>query len=275
MRPHKWVIAVFAVGLIGAQSAFADQMTIKQTAQPKAFSYPGVSLDVYGLKLGMSEGALKKTISSFSNYKLDPQVKTTFLQVKYKTVSMASQTFSLSMTAKDKNGGSITVFFGTPATGSKAVGIDRTLVFPNVKDAPTMKQIYAALSRKYGPVTKTELSSTKDLRLWVFQKSGLLASCPTEDAYCNFAGQGYTPSITFYMGPLFHHKQSYSDGNQVLIVANLASASEDSSRISKLVMIMSNESDKYISESSAWKQINAAAVAAYKKGQVKVATPKL
>lgn len=256
---------------------------LQKTADPIPAAYPGVSLDSLGIKLGMSVDAVKKALGRYSHSK--PTAEFASMSVAYKTITLSSQIFVSSLTAEDGKGGSMAIYFGGPATGNIAVEIDRIIVFPDVKSAPTMDEIYAALDKKYGPVTKTPLSPTKYFRLWVFGKKHLLPSCPkASDDFCDavtgpynpFGSERYDPSLNdYYSSAHLVRRSFYLRGNYVAIEANLASSGQDSSRIYKIDLQLSNQANEAISFNEALKQLQAAVVVAYKKEMHPEAAPKL
>ena len=237
-------------------------------ANPIEPSYPGVSLDVLGVKPGMSLDAARKVL--IANYHSKPTSQSGQLSLTYKSVNMTSQPFVTSLTVSDKQGGSMTVYFGTSATGNKVVEVDRVLVFPDPKSAPTVAAVRAALDKKYGPETKTELDEYEDWLFWSFGKTGHASSC-SKKRQCDFANGAPQCSGSTYA----IYNKEMSSGDYVYIQVGLSKSGQDTSRSSKLTIFLSDQADKYISCNAASKQIHAAAVAAYKKESTPGAVPKL
>lgn len=275
-----------AIGALAAAVAwtcpvFAENMTIKQTAKPLEYTYPGVSLDILGLKLGMTLGQVEKTIAGYSKNK--PTLTSANMSMTYKTVTVASQNFTSKLVVQKDGQNSITVYFGSPATGNRVVHIDRVMYFPDTKTAPTIKVLNAALDKKYGPPTKTELSPTKLYRLWDFGRHKLRASCPkSDDAFCEAVSYGYgawgdqryDPHENSYYSPAHLYRKSYAFGNYVNVAANISAAGDDSSRVRKVLLSLSDQADEAITYDQALKQLQAAAIAAYNK-ETPGAAPKL
>lgn len=265
MIRRKLVVGVIAIAFIWTSSAFADQMTITKTANPIEFSYPGVSLDVLGVKPGMSLDAARKVL--IANYHSQPTSQSEQIPLTYKSVNIVSQPFVTSLTVNDKQGGSMTVYFGTPATGNKVVEVDRVLVFPDAKSAPTVDEIRATLDKKYGPESWT--TSHGAYIKWAFGKSGHTSSC-SNGWICDLS-QAFRPdpnSCRVY-------NREMASGDYVLVQADLGSSGQDSSRMYTLTIFLSDEADKAISCNAASKQIHAAAVAAYKKESTPGTVPNL
>ena len=263
MTQRNLVLGVIAILLAGTCPTFADQMTITQTAKPIQFTYPGVSLDILGIKLGMTEADALKIISEDSSYKLNPQVQFSSMFNRKKGISMWSQSFPFSITARDKNGGDIVVYLATPATDNEVVDVELSLVYPNDKNAPTLAGFKAALDKKYGPDTKELISSTGGVMLWVFGEAGHLGSCPKASGmFCDVSGPGYGAGTNPTEGALYSNNRSYLEGNDVFVEVSYALCSFGPIRISNAQISLSNEADKAISDEAAAKQIAAALVAA-------------
>ncbi len=263
---RKLTFGVIAIALIWTSSAFAEQMTIKKTANPIAVAYPGVSIDILGVKPGMSVDAVKKVL--IANYHSQPTSTSALTSMTYRTVNVSSQTYVTSLKVQDKHGGSMTVYFGGPATGNTVVEVDRVLVFPDVKKAPTVAAVRAALDKKYGPESWTTAHGA--YIKWAFGKSGHTRSC--SNGWICEAGGSFNPD------PLdcARYKREMSSGDYVTVQADLSTSGQDSSRLYNLTMYLSDEADKAISCNAISKQIHAAAIAAYKKESATPGTvPKL
>lgn len=274
-------IGAIAAALLWTGPAFASNVTVEQTAKPFEYAYPGVSLDIRGLKLGMSVQQVEKTIAGYSKNK--PAIYTTNMWMQYKTVTVTSQNFLWKLVVQKDGWNSITVYFGSPATGNEVVHIDRVMYFPDPKTAPTIEMLNAALDKKYGPVTKTPISPTKSYRLWDFGPHKLRTSCPNEDNdYCEAVSYGYgvwgeqfyDPHENSRQSPAYLCRKSYAFGNYANVAANIEAAGDDPSRVQKVMLSLSDQADEAITYDQALKQLQAAAIAAYKK-ETPGAAPKL
>jgi hypothetical protein len=238
-------------------------LTITKTANLIEPSYPDVSLDILGVKPGMSLDAARKAL--IANYHVQPASQSASMSLTYRTVNMSSQTYVTSLTVHDKQGGSMKVHFGTPATGNTVVQVDRVIMFPDVKKAPTVAAVRAALDKKYGPESWSD--SHGAYLFWAFDKSGHASPCAKNHS-CG-AGDGCgSASAAIY-------KRELASGDYVYIQVDVGSSGEDPSRMYSLTIYLNNEADKAISCNAASRQINAAAVAAYKKESTPGAAPKL
>ena len=273
-RKRIWTLGALAATMAWAAPALADNnstMTIKQTAKPFVYQYPGVSLDIVGLKLGMSVQQAEKVLAAYSKNK--PGISKKSLSMSYRTAKVSSQYFIWRIAVDNGQGGGITLFFGSPATGNKLLHIDRKMVFPEATKAPTLKATDAALYKKYGPATKTPASPTATYIQWVFGQHNLKKSCPkADDSNCEavnffndpgqFAFFGYANDPT--ADPTLYRK-SYAFGNYVDVEAQIHSAGADASRVGSIYLSLNDQAEAAITTDLTLKQLQTAARAAYAK----------
>ncbi len=258
MSGRKLAFGVIAIALIWTSSAFADQMTITQTAKPIEFAYPGVSLDILGIKPGMSVDAAQKAANSFYKSDSTPFVPTDTWPYSYKSVTVFSQKYlSGGGESTRLNQDSLNIHFGSPATGNVVLGVGRVVYF-HQKTAPKVKEIVAALVKKYGPATSND--GKGDL-VWYFGKGGFLKAF-SGDGSCASPGDTLDTSERF---TLRHDQGLLSQGIYVCIGAEVVSQLLDNSRAETLNITINSPAERVLDETQAVKQLRAAAVAAYKK----------
>ncbi len=278
-RKRIWTLGALAATMAWVAPALANNnstmtVTIKQTAKPFVYQYPGVSLDILGLKLGMSVQQAEKVLAAYSKNK--PVISKKSLSLSYKTASVSSQYFIWKIAVDNGQGGGITLFFGSPATGNNLLHIDLKMVFPDAKKAPTLKATDAALYKKYGPATKTPASPTDTYIQWVFGQHNLKKSCPkADDSHCDavnfyndpgayaFFGYANDPTGDPTLSTLY--RKSNALGNYVDVEAQIQSASEDASRVANVYLSLNDQAEAAITSDLALKQLQTAARAVYAK----------
>jgi hypothetical protein len=95
--------------------AGAEEMTLRKSADPVVHQYPGHALDVLGVVPGMSAYEARKRIAA--EYDTDPSETETALTLRYRSVSMSTQSYVSELRA-GKDDDRIIVYLGTPATGA-------------------------------------------------------------------------------------------------------------------------------------------------------------
>ncbi|HYW76795.1 MAG TPA: hypothetical protein VFA48_09240 [Gammaproteobacteria bacterium] len=283
-RKRIWTLGALAATMAWAAPALANNnstmtVTIKQTAKPFVYQYPGVSLDILGLKLGMSVQQAEKVLAAYSKNK--PMIFKKSLLLSYKTVRVSSQNFIWKIAVDNGQSGGITLFFGSPATGNKLLHIDLTMGFPDATKGPTLKATDAALYKKYGPATKTPVSPTDTYIQWVFGQHNLKKSCPyVDDIPCDAVNFGNDPGQYAFFGydndptadPALY-RNSYAYGNYVDVEAAVHPAGEDASRVGSIYLSLNDQAQQAITSDLSQKQLQTAARAAYAK-QTPGAAPK-
>ncbi len=283
-RKRIWTLGALAATMAWAGPALAGNnstmtVTIKQTAKPFVYQYPGVSLDILGLKLGMSVQQAEKVLAAYSKNK--PMIFKKSLLLSYKTVRVSSQNFIWKIAVDNGQGGGITLFFGSPATGNKLLHIDLTMDFPDATKAPTLKATDAALYKKYGPATKTPVAPTDTYIQWLFGQHNLKKSCPyVDDIPCGAVNFGNDPGEYAFFGydndptaAATYYGKSYALGNYVDVEAEIHPAGEDASRVGGIYLSLNDQAQSAITTNLAQKQLQTAALAAYAK-QTPGAAPK-
>lgn len=258
MISRKLALGVMAIALIWISSALADQMTITQTAKPIEFSYPGVSLDILGIKPGMSVDAAQMAANSFYKSESEPFIPATTWPYSYKSITMFSQKYiSRGMKVSRLNRDSLTIQFGSPATGNVVLAVTR-VVFFNQKTAPTVKEMLSALVKKYGPATSNDGHGRLS---WYFGKNGIIKTFSGTGS-CASPGDGLANDENFTMDD---DKRFLLQGVDVCIGAEVTSPTLDQSRVELLSITLNSPAEKDLDETQAVKQLRAAAVAAYMK----------
>jgi hypothetical protein len=192
MNGHRAAFGLLTVALLWTSSSFAkpNTWTAIQTSKPFVASYPGASLDILGIKLGMSVDGVKKVL--IAHYHKPPQAQMKTMSVDYKTIFMNSQYYTRSLTFRSqcqqfspKKCDIIWVYFGTPATGNSVIKVTRQLSY-HEGTGPTAQQSYAVLDKKYGPESAPSRTDNGSMLYWVFGKHGHISSCPNKDCSCGY-----------------------------------------------------------------------------------------
>lgn len=238
---------------------------LKKTAPPINAVYPGVSLDILGIKPGMSLKAAKSIMASY--YKAEPSsYPLVSLKLPYKNVIFVnSLPYTSELYYNNKNStDTIAVYFGNQSTGNSVVAIDRTLTF-GVKTAPKISTIIAALDKKYGP--QTQNPGETDSWHWVFGKHGLLKSCTKNGCPCDVS---HVDVATYWS-----LKKDMSSDEYACVDAMVKPTSLDHSRAATLEVLINDPADKALTRKEANKQMHAAAVTIFAKEVKPEKLPKL
>lgn len=271
--------AIAIITLVGSPLVFADvcsncpdTMTLKKSVAPVPANYPGVSLDILGIKPGMSLQAVEHIMAS--KYKSKPSATSGKADFVYKSIDMNSQPFVTDLSGGN-NEDSIDVSLGTPATGNTVVGVSRVLQFSeNPKTEPTLKAVYAALDKKYGPETPPSRYWTGNgIEItWVFGEHGMRKSCTRSSCYCpssTFTAPNWQTLLAPNEPSQDQGKDAYSEGTYACVVADISTTSGDpthlNDRVSQLNVNVDDPADKVLTIKEAGKQLRAAALAAYQK----------
>lgn len=266
------------------QTSFADKITVlsgttyvthyvKKTAEPIPAVYPGISLDVLGIKPGMNVEAVKRIL--VSHYKSAPRAISSKATLVYKTLSLSSQPYVGELVENKDSNDIMDVWFGSPATGNTVIGIYRRLQFSE-NTAPQISQLIAALDKKYGPETNMGPNNGGRMR-WYFGQHSVIrscsnGSCPSStldpmltDPFVASAGNPYGGSSASLDHPAHYYPR---------VAADVAPLLADESRAAWVAVSLNDATDGVLSFEEAKKQLHAAGVADYKK-VVKPATPQL
>lgn len=266
--PTRVVLLLITSCLMSAQSlAFADciqsqwehcfKVKLKKTASPLPLpvTHPGVSLEINGIMLGMSQKPVMDVLAA-KKYKQYTR-RNTVASYTYKDVSAQSQSFLYEL---DANGtiDSVTVYFGTPATGQTVIGISRAIqFFDNSNTEPTIKQVIAALDQKYGPVHVH--SPTYDPSMyWLYGKNGLQKKCKTVGCPCQ-------PAFGLPGGSLNPFSVAVPPkGQYVCLSARIQDSMSKNGYAHQLNLDLGDSAETVFTSMEAFKQLRAKAVSSYK-----------
>ncbi|MDE2463472.1 MAG: hypothetical protein KGO02_07150 [Alphaproteobacteria bacterium] len=258
MNVHKAALGFLAVASFCASSSFAkpNTWTMIQTGKPFVASYPGASLDIIGIKLGMSVGDVEKVLTS--HYHTPPQSQMTTMPVDYRTIFMNSQNYTRSLTFRSKcqqfsssKCDIIWVYFGTPATGNSVIKVTRQLSY-HQGTGPTVQQSYATLDKKYGPESAPSRTDNGSTLYWVFGKRGHVSSCPNKDCSCGYNEMHMVPKNLVSQDELVCVMASFSGKDYSVTIRSPAA--------------------EYVDELAAKREVQGVGIAAYKK-EVQAHTP--
>ena len=232
---------------------------LKKSADPVPARYPGASLDVLGIRPGMTVDAVQRQLISF--YKSAPRSTTDTVTLDYRNIVVAtSQPYVSALTDHNKSDtDQITVQFGNDATGDTVISVGRTLTF-SADAGPKVKEIRAALEKKYGFATTP---GGTDQPIWIFGQNDRLKSCPRAGCSCNpgFVRESGRSLAT----EIEDAKEVVSTSEHVCVKATVSRFLSDNSHANQLVVLLSDPADVLLNAQQARRQMYAAAVADYKK----------
>lgn len=231
----------------------AEQMSIVKSAEPIVRS-AGThnAVDVQGIAPGMSVDEAKKRLVEI--YGKDPSVWETTLSVQNKSVYMDSQPYVARMRG-EKDSDYIDVYFGTPSTGNVVVGIERKIQYLDARSAPEIATTIKALQDKYGPVSSVNPQYAKQTFLWFHKKDGL-SKCEWRVS-CDNTEPVLDPSQLEYL------MKATKNGSDLAVFAFIDNSDNDKSRLYSMMVKVSDLTNKALTLDEAFKQMNAAAEAAY------------
>jgi len=246
--------SVILVG--GANTAWGDEIQLVKTADLTARIYDGDSIDILGIKIGMTPDQVRTIIAT--EYGVPPVEEQTSISITYKSITVTTQSYLDTLKAqKPGNADQISVSFGNPATGNTVVGVSRHLVFADPLTAPKITALYAQLDAKYGPESVPKpISFSPDLFVvkWAFNASGHI-KCPFD--LCITANDTYAP------GNMTEYQRTVATGQHVVVQAGLFPYATDSSRASRLEIAIDDQASKARSSQEALTQLQAAGEKAY------------
>lgn len=255
MTGKRVILAAVVTLLISASPALAEHlMTLTKTANPIMPSYPGTSLDILGVKPGMSVNATKAKLKAF--YGTKPSVDKGGYYGSAAGLSLKSQPSIWVLRDQKSNADTedaIIATFSMPTTGVTVVAVDRTIDFKTEKSQPTVKQLFSALDKKYGKETGTKNARSA---AWMFGKKGLLKHCPNGDSQCRCDTQ-FDPSNPAYF-------QGEVSQNKYFCIVATASGGYDIYHADQLDIKLASPIDMLISAKAAVPQFKAAGIAASK-----------
>lgn len=247
--------------------AGVPRFTLIKTANPVIPSYPGLSVDILGIKPGMSVKAVEAALRA-AYPKLNPQGQPN-PSIDWATTSvpsggpvpLQSQRYVGDMSASKPND-HIQIYFGTPTTGNTVVSVTRQIQFPTKRSEPTLKQILSALDKKYGreTVPSRDRSSEGELVNWDYGKAGHLKRCPAGinngagECMCRVQFDPWTPATT---EPFI--KQDFD-----FCIVTAISLGYNKYHVKSVGFILGGPVDMAIDAKSFHKQVKAAQVAASK-----------
>lgn len=248
-------LAAAAALLISASPALAEHsMTLTKTANPILPSYPGTSLDILGIKPGMSVNATKSKLKAF--YGTEPSVSSWGYPFLSAGLSFRSQPYVVELRDQRTNANtddSIIVTFSLPTTGDTVVSVDRTIDFVKKKSQPTVKQIFSALDKRYGKETGSRQAWSA---AWMFGKHGLLKHCPNGHGECR-CDTSYDASNVGYL-------EGIVSQNKYFCALARAGAGYDIYHVGRLEIELASPINMLISAKAEVPQAKAAGIAAAK-----------
>lgn len=262
---------IFVTALIFAAAsapAMADEMMLVQSAKPTPMrSYPSRSIDILGITLGMTQEEVTALLRR--EYGGEPEVSMPVIGISYNGIKIQSQPFVSAITISKANGeDQIEVAFSFPTTGSRVVGVSRTLFFRDSLTAPRVADMFDQLHAKYGAGSlfrPVSFVPTYTQESWGLNAAGPV-KCPNDICPTPYARMDSDTSL----------QQSAVKADLLIVIqAQVYNGGPDPSRVQKLEVTMEDNENKLLSANQLAVQMKAAAEAAYAKKAVPAAAPRL
>ena len=263
-RPFVFVAAAM-LSILGS-SALADayhSMTLTKTANPVIPSYPGTSLDILGVKPGMSFDSTETALNAF--YSKKPGANDNFgSRGSYKGIELKSQDWEHSLSdekSTDSTVDSIQVTFSAPTTGVTVVAVERDIRFKTEKSQPTVQQILSALDKKYGSEsTPTRMKGSYiEYVNWLFGDKGHVNQIPKSLVLDNGALEC---QAQFIENAALTYKNNVSSNEYFCVSARMLLSVNDTNRVKELHVTIASPIDMLISAQAEPEQFQAAGIAA-------------
>lgn len=268
MRVRLLLLATALVAM--AASAHADGIVITQTAKPTIRVYPGRSIDILGIKLGMSPEQVIEIVRK--EYGVEPDIQKETSQLNYKGTQIETAEYIKGFRAI-KNNGSDVIYgnFAYPSSGNGVVGVKRQLSFYQVQTAPEMNAMFEQLTFKYGqtsvPRENRGAPTVHSYYLnWQLGTTGTVACKNNKE--CEKPYVELRTDTTDLV-------RSIAVGSFINMEAVVLQSKEDPSRVDQIDITIEDVENKLLSVRQLTAQLSAAAEAAYRKQAVPSSAPKL
>ncbi|MHB1606797.1 MAG: hypothetical protein ACYCTV_10485 [Leptospirales bacterium] len=259
------VIYVATVMVSPSASAQQSQIVVNlvQTAKPILPSYPGVSADILGIRIGMTLSQAEAIAAK--NYPGKPAVTKSTLTTSYRGITAQSKPYvsSVEFGAEPNTHNWLTLYFSSLATGNVVIGMYREIDFNNPLKAPLLSAVKASIIKKYGPYS-ARTGNTAFEYFWQFGKQARIP-CNPSGCYAYSLRDGETDAIPVAL----------SNGVDMGIVAYPVPSNSDASKIGSLEITIVDYQDWVNSADVATKQLNNAAIEHYNKVNQSTGVPKL
>ena len=254
---------------------FECTMTLENSSGPVPTVNPHVSLDILGIKPGMSLTEVKRIM--VAHYKSEPSENSSGQYgqsgegasgyLVYKNVSMHTRPWVYELVNANNSYGfdQTTVLFATPATGQTVVTIRRIVQFRT--PGPTVKQLLAALDKKYGPESipgRRDKAGFITLN-WVYGKDGKLEACKENFCQCpGSANLGYIQTTLDTIPTGANYDKSLANDEYECVSAQVNFSFNDPVHATELDVVVNDPAEKVHTTKELYEQMHAAAVAEYK-----------
>ena len=238
--------ALFAVVLLAASPASAEQVMLRQTAQPTVYRPSGRAVDVLGISPGMAPDAVRAILEKQYG---DVNTIQENMGLEYRGVVVATQNYITRMTAR-KGGDDIVVWFGTPTTGNSVVEVTRQLTFPNSTQAPFLAEVRKSMTDHYGPPAFTGpavATGEVELMAWSY-KGDQPSGCQLSSCRADFSEGLTVPDMPNY-------QRALRRGHDLTIIGMILAGMTDPNRASSVVNTVSDAATKERTLEAAIKQM--------------------
>lgn len=245
LRSWFFPAALLASSLL-ASAARADQVILKPVGPPATYHPAGRAIDVLGITPGMTPDAVRAILEK--QYGAVDTIQEN-LGLEYRGVGVATQNYITRMTAR-KGGDDVTVWFATPTTGNAVVEVTRQMTYTAPADAPLLTQVRKDLTDHYGePGFAGPAVGTGEIQLMAWSYKGdQPASCKASSCRADF-NDGLS------VADMESYQRAVRRGNDLVIVGMLLASISDSTRVSSVVVTVSDSATKLRTLDAALKQM--------------------
>ena len=257
------ILPAIALTLLLAPAAQAQELVLTQAAEPMAYQIKEVEPDVRGIAPGMTETQARAELA-----KLYPSARPEAVSASvtyadagriYRSKPLLAQLSVRQTTAAAED--ELTLSFGLPTTGTPVLGLARRMDFPNGPAAPTMAQLTAQVTGKYGPpaVRRPGVGPGGVTLIWLFG-AGKGRTCGGKAPACPFI------SPAFSIARLDAYRALVADGFELMIQVDLIGQGADPARVKSFKTVIADNRGAVQTYEAAQSQIIALLAAAEKAG---------
>jgi hypothetical protein len=182
-------VAALTVVCISTYSpgAFAEELAVPIPQEDTPEAAPAISgVDILGIYPGMSRAKMLEIVvkefatNQTQNWPLNSDYKIGGEEIRLTTGPIPWRVYGSNYTANQAIGSSIVVGLSAPFSGSRVLGIERSLFFSQ-KDDMSIEKFMDILVKKYGTPSRVENSSNQMEICWGYKGVDLLnsAKCPS------------------------------------------------------------------------------------------------
>lgn len=170
------LVALALLASVGVGQAETLTVTLRQTAEPIRHVYPGRTLAVDGIELGMTVEEVRRKLAVLGARVTD-DVELSPLMVHDRGMTAVARPYLSALVGFRSIGSgwvSTSVRFGLPSTGSRVVAVEKSAKFDTAGPLPTVKSVLGQLVDAYGPESTTNrlTSDAAFTAAWIYSETG-------------------------------------------------------------------------------------------------------